>query len=51
MHEEVFSRNTEILSDDPSAMEPEEKATWEKLMKKIPDKIKKLKDGSFIYKA
>jgi len=51
MHEEVFSRNARILSDDPSAMEPEEKATWEKLMKKMPDNIEKLKDGSFVYRA
>lgn len=51
MHEEVFSRNTEVSSDDPSAMEPEEKETWEKLMKKMPNKIKKMKDGSFVYKA
>jgi len=51
MHEEVFSRNTRVLSDDPNAMESEEKATWEKLMKKMPDNIEKMKDGSFIYKA
>ena len=51
MHEEVFSRNARVLSDDPSAMEPEEKATWEKLMKKMPDNIEKMKDGSFIYKG
>jgi len=51
MHEEVFSRSARILSDDPSAMEPEEKATWEKLMKKMPDNIEKLKDGSFIYRS
>lgn len=51
MHKEVFSRNERVLSDDPSAMEPEEKATWEKLMKQNPDNIEKLKDGSFVYKA
>ena len=51
MHEAVFKRNTEVLSDDPSGMEPEEKATWEKLMKSMPSKIKKLKDGSFKYEA
>jgi len=51
LHEEVFKRSVEVLSDDPSAMEPEEKATWEKLMKKLPKEIKKLKDGSYIYKA
>ena len=51
MYEEVFSRNSEVFSDDPDAMEPEAKATWEKLMKKMPDKIKKLKDGSFVYQG
>jgi len=51
MHKEVFSRNARVLSDDPSAMEPEEKATWEKLMKKMPNNIEKMKDGSFVYKA
>jgi len=51
MHEEIFKRSARVLSDDPSAMEPEEKATWEKLMKKMPDNIEKMKDGSFVYRA
>lgn len=51
MHEEVFRRNVEVKSDDVDAMEPEEKATWEKLMKKMPNKIKKQKDGSYIYEV
>lgn len=49
MHEAIFKRNTKVLSDDVNAMEPEEKSTWEKLMKAMPSKIKKLKDGSYIY--
>jgi len=32
-------------------METEEKATWEKLLKKMPKNIKKLKNNSFVYKA
>ena len=51
MHEEVFRRNARVLSDDPNAMESEEKATWEKLMKKKPDNIEKMKDGSFVYRG
>jgi len=51
MHEEVFSRNTSVFSDDSNAMEPDEKATWEKLMKKMPNYIEKLKDGSYVYQS
>ena len=50
MYEAAFASNPQVVSDDASAMEKETKLLWEKMMVKMPDNIKKLDNGSFIYK-
>lgn len=50
MHLEIFKLYPRVMSDDSDAMEVAEKKLWEKLMKRFPDNIQKLEDGSFVHK-
>lgn len=47
----AFISNPLVMSDDYDSMEPEIKKLWDKMYDKMPEKIEKLDNKSYIYRS
>lgn len=49
LHLDIFKANHRVISEDVDVMGLGESNLWKKLLKQMPNKIKSIKDGSFVY--
>ncbi|MDB4330341.1 hypothetical protein N9948_01325, partial [bacterium] len=51
LHKDVFKANPRVISGDRASMWPEEIDLWEKFLVEMPNYVRKLKDGTYVYEA